>query len=390
MSKKRKNKRFRAAQSGKEVSGAVLTEEVSAKTAEEVSKKSTDKKEAPVETEEDSTNSKEGTVEIEEVSTDSKDEVSAETKELKHTGRAFQVVIYFGKLFRMFFFESDWKVLPMSAVIAGLVAFAVGANLFKTMEGTLLGSFAVSCICIWNGFFNSIQSVCRERAIIKREHRCGLHISSYIAAHMLYQALLCAAQVVITIQVLRMTNVTFPTVSLLTGKPLVDIGITLFLSIYCADMLAILVSSISRTTTAAMTIMPFLLIVQLVFAGALFTLPQQARFLTDFTISKWSLTALCVQADYNDLPMVTVWNTAVSMKNLEIEGKKPLQEALVYIEQNGMKQDILKACGEQSQKPDYEFSLEKLLNCWLGLILQTVAYAGLSVVSLESIDKDKR
>ena len=96
----------------------------------------------------------------------------------KHTGRVAQVFIYLGKCLRMFVYQSDWKVLPMGAVIAALVTMVVGANLFKTQEGTKLGVFALVCVCIWNGFFNSIQVVCRERDIIKREHRAGLHMSA--------------------------------------------------------------------------------------------------------------------------------------------------------------------------------------------------------------------
>jgi hypothetical protein len=68
-------------------------------------------------------------------------------RRIKHTGRFLQTIIYLGKLFRMFLFQNDWKVLPISAVIAGLVAFSVGQNLFMTMEGTLMGGFAVACIC---------------------------------------------------------------------------------------------------------------------------------------------------------------------------------------------------------------------------------------------------
>ena len=122
------------------------------------------------------------------------DNKSKNVYEIKHIGRVEQTVIYLGKLFRMFILQSDWKVVPMAAVIAGVVCFVVGDNLFKTMEGTLLGTFALSCICIWNGFFNSIQVICRERAIIKREHRAGLHMSSYVAANMIYQAFLCLSQ----------------------------------------------------------------------------------------------------------------------------------------------------------------------------------------------------
>ena len=128
----------------------------------------------------------------------------------RHRGRITQTFIYLGKLFRMFLFQNDWKVLPMSAIIAGLVAFAVGSNLYVTMEGTLTGAFALACVCIWNGFFNSIQVICRERAIVKREHRSGLHISSYIVAHMIYQAILCVLQVVIMIFVCMSMGVAMP------------------------------------------------------------------------------------------------------------------------------------------------------------------------------------
>ena len=119
-------------------------------------------------------------------------------KKEHYSGRIRQTWIYLGKLLRMFIFQNDWKLLPMAAIIAALVTFAVGQNIFKTQEGTLSGCFSLVCVCIWNGFFNSIQSVCRERPIIKREHRSGMHITSYIAAHMIYQLLLCAIQTAIT------------------------------------------------------------------------------------------------------------------------------------------------------------------------------------------------
>ena len=88
----------------------------------------------------------------------------------RYRGRIAQIFIYLGKLVRMFLYQNDWKMLPMAAVIAAIVTYAVGGNLYQTQEGTASGSFALICVCIWNGFFNSIQVVCRERDIIKREH----------------------------------------------------------------------------------------------------------------------------------------------------------------------------------------------------------------------------
>jgi hypothetical protein len=308
----------------------------------------------------------------------------------KHRGRVAQTFIYLGKLFRMFLFQNDWKVLPMSAVIAALVAFAVGANIFKTMEGTMMGTFALACICIWNGFFNSIQMICRERAIVKREHRAGLHITSYVAAHMIYQMVLCLLQVVITLGVLRIMSIKMPERSMFTPWPEADLGISLFLITYCADMLALLVSAFARTTTTAMTIMPFLLIVQLLFSGGFFNLPQEATPFTYLTATKWGLTAMCAQGDYNSLPMVTVWNSALKMKDVEVEGEKPLLTMFQYIEENDMRDDLLMETAKQNQNPEYNFDPNIVIKCWGWLIIWTVVYAFLAVVLLEFIDKDKR
>ncbi len=309
---------------------------------------------------------------------------------IRHIGRAEQTVIYLGKLFRMFLFQNDWKVLPMSALIAGVVTVVVGMNIFKTMEGTLLGAFALSCVCVWNGFFNSIQVICRERAIIKREHRSGMHISSYVAAHMIYQAVICLAQVIITIEVCKRLGMLLPEASLVTPWPRIDFGITLFLITYSSDMLALLISSFAKTTTSAMTIMPFLLIVELLFAGAVFSLPDATKPISNLTVTKWGLTAICAQGNYNSLPMVTVWNSALQMKDLEIDGQKPLLATFVYIEENGYRDEVLMKSGELNQVPEYNFETGILVKSWIWLIVLTMVFVAAAIILLEGIDKDKR
>lgn len=311
-------------------------------------------------------------------------------KKIRRSGHIYQTFIYLGKLFRMFIFQNDWKVLPMAAIIAGLVSFVVGKNMFVNQEGTLTGTFALTCVCIWNGFFNSIQVICRERPIVKREHRSGLHITSYIAAHMIYQAFLCIGQTVITIGICTLADVSFPDNSMLFSLALVDFGVTIFLITYCADMMALMVSAVVHSTTTAMTIMPFLLIFQLVFSGGFFSLSGTALQLTDITISKWGLTALCIQGDYNSLPMVSLWNSMVKMKDVEVEGEKPVFEVLNYIETTGRRDEILAESGRQNQNLAYEYSPFNLLKCWMFLIFFALLYAVIATVSLESIDKDKR
>ena len=106
----------------------------------------------------------------------------------------------------------------------------------------------------------------RERDVIKREHRSGMHISSYIVSHMVYQAFLCLAQTAVTLYVTQLTGVKYPEAGAVTPVFAVEFMISMFLITYASDMMSLWVSALAKNTTTAMTIMPFVLIFQLVFA----------------------------------------------------------------------------------------------------------------------------
>ena len=250
---------------------------------------------------------------------------------MRYRGRFSQIQIYLGKLLRMFLYQSDWKVLPMSAMVAGLVGLVIRRRFFATMEGTLMSALAVTCLCLWNGCFNSIQVICRERDVIKREHRSGMHISSYIAAHMIYQALLCLLQTGITLYVMRAVGVRYPTEGLITRFFIVEFSISLFLITYAADMMSLWISALSRTTTAAMTIMPVVLIVQLVFSGGMMSLPERAEPITGVIISNYGLKLIATQANYNAQPLGSAWGTVERMKGNEIKTTLTMGQILDYL-----------------------------------------------------------
>ena len=239
---------------------------------------------------------------------------------IRHRGRGAQVSIYFGKMLRMFVYQTDWKVLPMAALIAGLVGMVIRKRFFINMEGTLMGAFAMVCVCIWNGCFNSIQVICRERDVIKREHRSGMHISSYISSHALYQALLCLAQTAITLYVTMTVGVQYPAAGVVTPVFFVDFMISMFLITYASDMLSLWVSALAHNTTTAMTIMPFVLIFQLVFSGGMLELPAWTETLTHFTISNPGLKVMAAQGDINHRPYATISSMVSKMRNSEIGG----------------------------------------------------------------------
>ena len=313
-----------------------------------------------------------------------------EAKTARHKGRLAQTFIYLGKFLRMFVYQNDWKVLPMGAIIAAVVTFVVGANLFKSQEGTKLGVFALVCVCIWNGFFNSIQVVCREREIIKREHRAGLHMSSYVAAQMIYQLLLCAAQTAVTLIICNLTGVVIPKAGVVTSSGLLDTGITILLITYAADMMALMVSCIVRNTTTAMTTMPFLLIFQLVFSGGFFDLNGFAEKIQYLTISHWGMNSLCSIGRYNDQPMVSLWNMLVRFKDIEILGGTPLKDLLIEMEENGGREQFLLWAGQQNQLTEFASTPENVITCWAILLLMLLVFVIAAIIALEFIDRDKR
>ena len=108
--------------------------------------------------------------------------------------RFAQVRIYLGKHWRLFVNERGWKVLFFAAIISAIVSPVLGGNMFVYTAETFQGTFTLISACIWIGIFNSIQTICKERAILKREHRSGLHMSSYVVSHLIFQAGICLLQ----------------------------------------------------------------------------------------------------------------------------------------------------------------------------------------------------
>jgi hypothetical protein len=303
-----------------------------------------------------------------------------------------QIPIYLGKFLRMFIYQDDWKMLPMAALIAGLVSFVIKGTMMKTMEGTMKGSLALSCICIWNGFFNSIQVVCRERPIVKREHRSGMMIPSYILSHMVYQAGLCLLQAIVSVIVCKISGIEYPSGGIITPWFPVDLCITFFLITYASDIMSLLISCIARSTTAAMTIMPFVLIFELLFSGAVFTLEGDvSNFISNLTIAKWGMCAICAISRYNSLKMVTVWNMLKKFENVEYEGMTPLADVVASVESNpGGVEAFQMKMGELSPNTAYESTVQNVANCWLMLLLFVAAFAVLAMLFLRRIDRDRR
>lgn len=263
--------------------------------------------------------------------------------------RLDQIKIYTSKCLRIFLNEKGWKIFISSAIITLIISLVTSDEMFKKYSDTRNGSFALVCACIWIGIFNSIQSVCKERDILKREHRSGLHMSSYVIAHMIFEIVICLVEAVIVTLIISLAYFnTIPDNGVMMIGAL-ELCVTFFLTIYSSDVLGIMISSVVKTPTTAMTVMPFVLIIQLVMSGMIFELKGITELIAKLTISKWSMNSICITANVN-----------------------------------AMDKYIPKFYN------DYEFSIAHISQMWLILTVFAFIYGVLAIISLEFIDRDKR
>ena len=298
----------------------------------------------------------------------------------ERVGRWGQVRIYTGKFYRIFLHEKGWKFIAFAVIIAVLLSVVMGDKMFVEKESTRTGMFAIVTAMIWVGVFNSIQNICREREIIKREHRTGLHISAYVAAHMIFQAALCAVQAVLMLVIFGFF-MELPSEGVVTGSYYIDAFICFFLVLYAADMMGLAVSSVVKSTTTAMTVMPFLLIIQLIFSGSIFPLTGPAQKVSALTISKWGQRVLCIEANLNEIPSVALEQELEELK--QFEG----MDLLVDLLPDDLIRDM---SSDMTYRKIYNYEPDLVTRRWLYLIGFAVAFGAFSILSLEFVDKDRR
>ena len=194
-------------------------------------------------------------------------------------------------------------ILLLEPILIGLLLFIVAENtVFDLYGSTKSIMFVLSCAAIWIGLFNSIQEICKERNILQREYMANLRLSVYILSKVIVQAVLGLIQAILmTLTFLGILdlfkdggNVDVEAKKLLlpAGGLYLEIIIAVWITIIASMALGLLISSIVRTGDKAMTMAPFILIVQLLFSGILFKLKGVATGISYFTISRWSVDSL--------------------------------------------------------------------------------------------------
>lgn len=264
-------------------------------------------------------------------------------------------------------YEVTETELKKSASVIGKkgVGFRNDSALSET-KSTQIGLFMIVCVALFVGICNSIQEIVKERNILKREYMSSLRLGSYVASKLIVQGVICAVQslIITGIFYIAVSGRVYPTTGIVSGSARLDFYITVFLVTFAADVTALFISSIVKSSVMANTFIPIILIVQIIYSGVLFEMGKIGSVFASLMISKWGVAALSAISYLNES------RPELLINNPEYE--KSLGEDLLTFETIN------------------QSSFENIMKIWGILILFIVVFAVGIRVALVRIKKDKR
>src|SRR5262249_31402676 len=149
----------------------------------------------------------------------------------------------------------------------------------------------LSIATLWFGTTNAAREIVKERPVYLRERLVNLRLFPYILSKAGVLSALGIVQVLALFAIVSLKTPYLPTHGILLPVPL-EMVVTLVLCALAGLFGGLLISSLVRTADRAMSIVPIVLIPQVVFSGAVFDLSGWAKSLSYLTVSHWCLAAL--------------------------------------------------------------------------------------------------
>lgn len=239
---------------------------------------------------------------------------------------------------------------PILALLIWIVSDGEQYITFEMTKGLL---FALSCSAFWVGMLNSIQEICKERTILKREYMTGLSLNSYLGSKVIVLGVMSLVQSLLLVGVFAIT-VGVPEYGLIT-ESVIEFMITAFLTALAASATGLFVSALFNNADRAMTLAPILLMPQILFSGLAFELKNGTKIISNFAICRWSMEGFGTTSNLNAIK--------------------------TRIEQTGV--DI-----GRKMEDFYTYTQGHLLLDWCILLLFTVIFLVLARVALSRIEKE--
>ena len=188
----------------------------------------------------------------------------------------------------------------MALLIFLITCIAVKKNVFVTFSATKACLFSVLMCGIWSGLFNSIALFYSERDYMLDDLSKFLRVRTYISANVFIQTILCSMEAVVASVVFGLIFDYSNKGVVFTNRTL-EYLVTFFLIMFSADMLGLLVGMMINSITSIMTVIPIVLIMQLLLSGCLFDLDGIMDSVAIVTTARWGFYALGSISDLNNM-----------------------------------------------------------------------------------------
>lgn len=165
--------------------------------------------------------------------------------------------------------------------------------------------FVMGLEAVLTGLFVPSNDLVKERSVYLRERMVNLKVLPYLMSKAFIYSIFVMIQVLLYMLILSF-GVKFPEHGLYLPGVL-EIFITLFLTMMAGITFGFIISAVSRSTEMAIYLLTMLLFFQFFFAGTVFDLRGNAfEPLSYFSTTRWSLTALGVTIDMPKLVESTI------------------------------------------------------------------------------------
>ncbi|WP_322496187.1 FHA domain-containing protein [Chloroflexus sp.] len=160
--------------------------------------------------------------------------------------------------------------------------------------------FMLATVSVWFGIINAAREITKEQAVYRRERLVNLRIGPYLLSKVTVLSALVLVQTIVLLGIVLL-KVALPGETGILLPPLIETFLTLVLASSAGMALGLAISAASVTPDRAISLVPFALIPQILFAGLIFTIEGLATPLSWLTISRWAMDALGASLDLNRL-----------------------------------------------------------------------------------------
>ena len=192
-------------------------------------------------------------------------------------------------------------LLIQAPIIAGLAIVLANDNVLKAVSlPSDFGNpqdlyaqrslFIMVCSAVWFGTINSAREIVKERAIYHRERAVGVRVLPYVLSKVVVLGGLCAIQSFLLLYIVTLRT-GLPTHGIMFNNvrgAFLELYVSLLLMSLVGLMIGLLISAVAPNTDRAISLVPIVLIPQIIFSNVVFSLNGTAGKIISFLMpARW-------------------------------------------------------------------------------------------------------